>query len=120
MATINLALRFLAELAGIAAIGYAGFQIVAPMPLPAIAGIGAAAAFLVIWTLVAAPRTANGLTQQRKDILGTALLLISAGGLALAGQPTLAIGFATVVVVNAAFLFVFGQEARQRLEEAFR
>ena len=115
MATMNLALRFLAELAAIAAMGYAGFQVVAPMPLPAIAGIGAAAAFVVVWALVAAPKTANGLSQQRKDIIGTALLLTAAGALAVAGQSTLAIGLAGVVVVNAALLFVFGQDARQRL-----
>ena len=115
MATMNLALRFLAELAGIAAVAYAGFQVAAPMPLAAMAGIGAALAFIVAWWLVVAPNTANGLSQPQKDLIGTGLLLIAASALAIAGQPSLAIGFAAVLVVNAALLVAFGAEARERL-----
>ena len=115
MATINLALRFLAELAGIAAVAYAGFQLAAPMPLPAVAGIGAALAFIVALWLVVAPNTANGLSQAQKDLIGTGFLLIAAAALAIAGQPSLAIGFAAIVVANAVLLFVFGQDARARL-----
>lgn len=114
MATVNLALRFLAELAGIAAVGYAGFQVAGPMPLRAVAGIGAAAALIAIWWLVVAPNTVNGLTQPQKDLIGTALLLVAASALAVAGQPGLAIGFAVVVVVNTALLLVF-PDARESL-----
>ena len=74
-----------------------------------------ALAFIVVLWLVVAPNTANGLSQQQKDIIGTALLLGAAGALAIAGQPGLAIGFAVVVIVNAALLFVFGTDARERL-----
>ena len=42
MATLNLAIRFLAELAGIVAVGYAGFAVAASLPVRAAAGIGAA------------------------------------------------------------------------------
>ena len=115
MATTNLAIRFVAELAGIAALAYAGFQIAAPMPLRAVAGIGAAATLIVIWWLVVAPNTVNGLTQAQKDLIGSALLFLAAGALAVAGQPGLAIAFAAIVVVNAALLFVFGQDARETL-----
>jgi hypothetical protein len=114
MATLNLVLRFLAELAGIAAVGYAGLAIAAPLPLRVMAGIGAALALAVVWGLVVAPKATNGLSQPQKDVVGTALLLVAAGALAVAGQPTLAIGFATVIVVNAALLFVF-PDARENL-----
>ena len=115
MATMNLALRFLAELAGVAAVAYAGFQLEAPMPLPAVVGIGAALAFIVVLWVVVAPNTANGLSQAQKDLIGTGLLLIASSALAIAGQLGLAAAFAVVVVVNAALLFVFGQDARESL-----
>ena len=85
MATMNLVIRFLAELGGIAALAYAGFQVATP--LRAITGIGAALAFIVVWWLIVAPNTANGLSQPQKDLIGTALLLVAAGALAIAGQP---------------------------------
>ncbi len=118
MATMNLVIRFLAELGGIAALAYAGFQVATP--LRAITGIGAALAFIVVWWLIVAPNTANGLSQPQKDLIGTALLLVAAGALAIAGQPGLAIGCAAVVIVNAAMLLVFGTDARERLGEMAR
>jgi hypothetical protein len=114
MATLNLVIRFLAEVAGIAAVGYAGFQFTAPMPLRASAGVAAAAALIAVWWLIVAPNTSNGLTQPQKDVIGTVILLVAAGALAVAGQPTLAVGFAAVVVVNAALLFV-PPDAREQL-----
>ena len=115
MAIANLTLRFLTELAGIAAVGYAGFQVAAPMPLRAAAGIGAAVALIVTWAIVVAPNTANGLAQAQKDVIGTGLLLLAAGALALAGQVRLAVLFAVIVVPNTGLLFAFGQGARESL-----
>ena len=115
MAIANLTLRFVTELAGIAAIGYAGFQVAGPMPVRAIAGIGGALALIVTWALVVAPNTVNGLTQPQKDLIGTGLLLLAAVALAVAGQLRLAIAFAIVVIGNTALLFVFGQGARESL-----
>ena len=115
MATANLAVRFLAELLGVAAIGYAGFQLAAPMPIRIVAGIGAAIALIATWAVVVAPNAANGLTQPQKDLIGTAVLLLAAGALAIAGQMQPAIAFALLIVANAALLFVFGQGAREAL-----
>ena len=115
MAIANLTLRFFTELLGIAAIGYAGFQVAAPMPLRAVVGIGAALALVITWSLAVAPNTVNGLTQPQKDVIGTGLLLLAAAALAVAGQLRLAIAFAVVVVANTALLFAFGQEARETL-----
>ena len=120
MATANLALRFLAELAGIGAVAYAAFQVAAPLPVRLAAGAGAALGLIAVWWLVVAPKAANGLTQPLKDLIGSAILLLAAGVLALAGQQGLAIGFAIVVVVNAALLFEFGSDARERLAGAAR
>ena len=114
MATLNLVIRFLAELAGVVAVGYAGFAIAGPLPVRTVAGVGAALALAVVWGLVAAPKASNGLSQPQKDVIGTALLLVAAGALAVAGQPSLAIGFAAVILANAALLFVF-PDAREHL-----
>jgi hypothetical protein len=115
MAIANLALRFLTELAGIAAVGYAGFQVAAPIPLRAAAGIGAAVALIVTWAMVAAPKAENGLIQAQKDVIGTVLLLLAAFTLALAGQGRLAVLFAVIVVANTGLMFAFGQGARESL-----
>ena len=115
MPIANLTLRFVAELAGIAAIGYAGFHVAGPMPVRAIVGIGGALALMVTWALVVAPNTVNGLTQPQKDIVGTGLLLVAAVALAVAGQLRLAIAFAIIVIGNAVLLFVYGQDARDSL-----
>jgi hypothetical protein len=115
MAVANLTLRFVTELAGIAAIGYAGFQVAGPLPLRAAAGIGAVIALVVTWAFIVAPNTANGLTQAQKDLIGSGLLLLAAVTLAAASQPRLAIAFAIIVIGNTALLFVFGQDARASL-----
>jgi hypothetical protein len=115
MATLNLVIRFLAELAGIVAVGYAGFAVAAPLPVRAVTGIGAALALVVIWWLVVAPNTANGLSQPQKDVIGTALLLGAALVFGIAGQPALAVSFAAIVIINAAFLVVHGEGAREAL-----
>lgn len=115
MATANLALRFLTELAGIAAIGYAGFQIAAPVPLRVAAGFGGAVALIAAWAAIVAPNTVNGLSQPQKDLIGTGLLLLAALALAIAGQLRLGIAFAAIVIVNTVLLFLFGEGAREAL-----
>lgn len=115
MAIANLTLRFLTELAGIAAIGYAGLQVTGPMPVRAIAAIGGALALIITWALVVSPNTVNGLTQVQKDLIGTGLLLLAAVALGVAGQLRLAIAFAIIVIVNTALMFVIGQDAREAL-----
>lgn len=120
MAIANLALRFLAELAGIAAVGYAGFQIDGPLPVRVIAAIGAAAVLIAAWAAVVAPTAANGLSETQKDVIGTGILLLSALALAVAGQAWLAIGFAVVLTLNAAVLVMLGTDARDSLARLAR
>ena len=115
MAIANLTLRFLTELAGIAAVGYAGYQIAAPMPLRVVLAVGSALTLVIAWALVVAPNTVNGLTQPQKDLIGTGLLLLAAVALGVAGQLRLGVAFAVIVVANTALLFAFGQAARESL-----
>ena len=112
MATINLGIRFLVELAGVAAVAAWGLH-ASPEPLVgALLGAGAAAALIVAWALIVAPNARNRLPQPRRDLVGTGLLLVAAAALSVAGQPVLAVVFAAVVVVNQGLLIVFRAGAR--------
>jgi len=112
MATVNLGVRFLVELAGVVAVATWGLH-AAPDPLVgALLGAGAAAALIVAWALIVAPNARNRLPQPRRDLVGTGLLLVSAAALSVAGRPALALVFAAVVVVNQVLLIVFRADAR--------
>lgn len=111
MVILNLAVRFIVELVGVGALGYAASQ----APLDGIARIvltvAAPAALVVVWAIVVAPKARNPLAQSQRDAIGTVLLVLVAGALAAAGQPTMAVVFGAVVVVNWVLGIVFGQDA---------
>ncbi len=111
MGIANLTLRFVLELAGVAALAYSGLQLPGSIPLRIAAAVAAPLVFVVVWARAVAPRAANGLSQPRKDLIGTALLLAAAAALAMAGQPMLGIGFAVLVVLNAIGLFALRGQA---------
>src|SRR5215213_4316046 len=119
MATANLALRFVVELVGLGALAYWGW---AQEQLGAMARVGLASvaplALAVVWAVIVAPNTANGLTQPQKNTIGTVLLIVAAAALALAGQPTAALAFGAVVVLNWMLLVVFGEGAMVALRSA--
>jgi hypothetical protein len=109
MAIANLTLRFLLELAGIAAFGVWGLT-VSTSPIIAVVAVVAA---VVVWAVVVAPRTRNGLSQPQKDVVGTAILLVAAAALVAAGNPVAGVAFGIAVVVNAAILAALGPGARE-------
>lgn len=109
MAIANLAIRFLAELGALAAVGYWAFTATDTGGLRFVFAAVAIAVFVAAWGLVLAPKAESGLTRTEKDLIGTVVLLGAAGALALAGQPALALGFAALVSVNAVLLFVLGE-----------
>ena len=77
--------------------------------------VAATVALIVVWGFVVAPKAANPLSQQVCDIIGTVLLLVAAAGLAVAGQPQLALVFAAVMVSDWLALVVTGPDASQAL-----
>ena len=118
MGMAALAIRFLVELLGIVAVAYWGWQ-TGPEGVGRIAlAIGAAAALIVVWGFVVAPKADDPLRQQARDIIGTVLLLVAAAGLAAAGQPQLALVFAVVVVSDWLALVVMGPDASQALRSS--
>lgn len=118
MAIANLALRFLLEVAGFAGAGYVAYALTDGLAtsLRLALAVAASLALIGLWAFTVAPRRQNGLTQAQKDVIGSLILVIVALGIGLLGQPQPAIGFAVVVAGNAALLFVFGQDARNRFD----
>lgn len=110
-----LAIRFIVELLGIAAVAYWGWQVGFDGIGQIVLAAGAAGALIVFWAFVVAPKADNRLSQQGRDMVGTILLLVAAAGLASAGQPRLAIVFAAVIVIDWLAIVVIGHDAVQAL-----
>ena len=110
-----LAIRFIVELLGVVAVAYWGWQ-TGPEGIGRIVlAVGAAVALVVVWAFIVAPKADNALSQPVRDIIGTVLLLMAAGGLAAAGQPGLAVVFAAVVVIDWLATVVIGPDALRAL-----
>ena len=110
MQLINLTGRFLLELAAIGAVAIWGYQAVGPLPIRIGLAIGAAAGFIAFWSLVVAPRADNAIPADVRVLIGSVVLLLAAGAMAMAGQPTLGLLFAAAVILNTVLLFVLGHD----------
>jgi Protein of unknown function (DUF2568) len=113
-----LAIRFVVELLGIAAVAYWGWQTGPEGIGRVVLAVSAAVVLIVVWALVVAPKADNPLSQQVRDIIGTVLLLVAAGGVAAAGEPTLAMVFAAVIVIDWLAMVVIGPDASQALRSS--
>lgn len=107
MIPLNLAVRFLLELAGMAALAAAVVSSV-PGPPGWLLAASAVAAVAVLWGRVAAPRADNGLSQANRQLAGSGILLAIATLLALTGRPVLGAAFAAAIVINTAALRALG------------
>ena len=109
MAAANLAVRFLLELAGIAALAYWGWTATAAMPLRLVLAMGAPLLLVVAWAFVVAPNATNPIPRPTRELIGTGLLLGSAAAVFVAGQRTPAIAFAGIVVFNQVLLVIMSE-----------
>lgn len=108
MRNANLVLRFLLELAGVAAFAYWGLNAVdGTVPQVALA-IAAPAVLIVVWGAVVAPKARNRIGQTARVLIGSGLLGLAALALAVTGQPAWGIGFAAVNGANTALILVLG------------
>jgi hypothetical protein len=108
MAITTLALRFFLELAGFVAFAIAATQLLGGP----VAGFAVSLAVVVTWAVVVAPKARNPLTQEQRDDVGTAVLLLGAAALVAASLPLAGIGLAVLVILNAIALRVIGPGAR--------
>ena len=113
MVWLNLAIRFVVELLGLGFVGYWGLNASDDTLVAVILAIGAMLIFGVVWGLFLAPTATRGLSKAQKDGIGTGVLLVAAGALALAGQPMIALAYAIVVLVNAVVLWRLGDEVER-------
>ena len=116
LATLVLATRVAAELAGLAAAGFLGATADVPTPWRLLLAVGLPVILTVFWAAIAAPKAANPLPPRVRELLGTAALLLVAVGLGAADHPALAAAFAAAVVIDQALIIMLdprqGVEAR--------
>ena len=117
MVWLNLAVRLIVELLGVVFVGYWGLNASDDTATGLVLGIGAVVVFAVVWGLFLAPTANRGLSKGQKDVIGTIVLLVAAGALALAGQPLIAVVYAIVVLVNAVALWLLGDRVERSMSE---
>jgi Protein of unknown function (DUF2568) len=106
--SLNLALAFFLELAMLAALAYAGFQIASPLRF--VVGIGAPLLAILFWARFMAPKAPTRLIKPAYLIAKFTLFGIATISLALVGQVTLAIIFIVVSVMNQVLPVAWGDE----------
>jgi hypothetical protein len=96
---VTLTVRFLSELAMLAALAYAGFQLGDGVGAWVL-GIGAPLAAAVIWGAFIAPRARRRLPIGLRVVLELVLFAAATAGLAAAGQPLAAAVLGVVAVAT--------------------
>ena len=114
-----LAIRFLLELVGVAALTWWGIA-VADGPLAAVLAVAAPLTLIVAWGLVAAPKARNPLSLRARQLAGSAMLLVVAAAVALAGQPAAAALFGAAIVVDQALLVLVNPDVAALVARAPR
>jgi Protein of unknown function (DUF2568) len=108
MRPLNLALKFLLELAALAAFGLWGAS-VAGGATAVLLAIGLPVAVAALWGTFAAPRARRRLPLRMRAPFELGVFALAALALWAAVSATLALAFAAVAAVNALLLTGFGQ-----------
>jgi len=106
--SLNLAVKFLLELAAFASLAVWGWQ-VGNTATGVVLTVAAPAAAIAIWAQYAAPRSPRRLPTPLRAPLELGVFLISAAALAAAGHPVLAGTFVLVAAANAIAMTALGQ-----------
>jgi hypothetical protein len=93
-------LRFLLELAGIAALAVWGIRTGSDDVSSAVLALGAAGLLIVLWAIIVAPKARNPLTPHVRWLIGSGLLLVAAAALWSVGLSIAAVLFAVLNVVD--------------------
>ena len=103
--TLNLALRFLLELAAVAAVVFWGWRVAGEGAAGLALGIALAAALVLVWWRLIAPRARSPIPADIRPMIGSGILLLAAAALGLADQPLLATILAIAVVANTVVMY---------------
>lgn len=106
----NLALAFILELCAVVALGYWGFQTGDSTLVKWLLGIGAPVLLIVIWGGWLAPKSTRRLRPPVLHIVKLIVFGTAAFALYRADQPTLALIFAIVMVINIGLGILWKQE----------
>src|SRR5262245_34386325 len=98
----NLALTFVLELVALAALGYWGYTVGEGTLAKLGLAIGLPLVTAVVWGLFLAPKAVYTVPAWLRFLLKVAVFGLAALALAATGHPWMGIGFALIVVVNAA------------------
>ena len=102
----NLALAFLLELAMLGALAYWGFHTGGGWLAKVLLGIGVPLGVAVLWGLFMAPQAAFPVARPLYWTLFAVFFGVAALALGFAGQRTLGVVFAVVVILNVALMSV--------------
>ena len=108
MTTVNLAIRFLLELAGLGAVAYWGYQTPSSQAGRIALAVAAPVAIGFVWARVAAPRASNSLGQRTRMVVGSVVLIACDLALLTVGQVRLGIVLAAAVTLNTLILLALG------------
>jgi hypothetical protein len=107
VAPLQLAIRFLLELAALVAAGIVGASVGSP-PLGLLGGVGLAVVFAVAWGLFLAPRARFRQTAMVRLVVGTLVMEAPALGLIAIGSVTAGAILAAAILANAVALAATG------------
>ncbi len=99
----NLAVKFILELAAIAAFALWGASLDGVL-VSVVVGVAAPTSMVVLWGLFAAPRSSRRLPTRARVPFELSVFALATAALLALGWIAIAIAFAAVVVVNALFL----------------
>jgi hypothetical protein len=105
----NLLLRFLLEVCALGALGYWGFKTGGATITKVVLGVGAPLVAAVVWGTFLSPRAPIQLHWGVVLVLQGLVFASAATALAATGHRSLALVFGVIVVINAIFLYVWGQ-----------
>jgi hypothetical protein len=106
--TANLALKFLLELAALAALAVTGLSLDASLIVRVAVAILAPLVAALVWGRWCAPRSPRRLETTPRIVVELVVLLGSAAGLALVGHTAAAAVLSGLVVINLALLLLVG------------
>ena len=107
IAPLQLAIRFILELAAVVAAGVVGASVGSP-PLGIVGGFALAGAFVVVWGLFLAPRARFPQSAIVRLVVGTLVMEAPAIGLAIVGQTTAGAILGVAILANAVALAAAG------------
>ena len=105
----NLLLRFLLELGALAALGYWGFLLPAPLPLRVALGLGAPLVAAAVWAIFVSPNAAVAVPTPLWLALQGLVFGTAAAGLVASGQARVAGVFGAAVLLNGLLMWAWAQ-----------